>query len=84
MALAIQGDMNLSIMMTSCSTMLALGMMPLLLYIYCQGFPSVQNAAPHGEIMLSLVLILVPCSIGIIIKIYRPQYSKKFTKVCVY
>ncbi|XP_042073577.1 sodium/bile acid cotransporter-like isoform X2 [Haplochromis burtoni] len=84
MSLAIQGDMNLSIVMTSCSTVLALGMMPLLLYIYCQGFPSVQNTAPHGEIMLSLVLILVPCSIGIIIKIYRPQYSKKFTKVCAY
>uniref|UniRef100_A0A3B4EZ99 Sodium/bile acid cotransporter-like n=1 Tax=Pundamilia nyererei TaxID=303518 RepID=A0A3B4EZ99_9CICH len=81
MSLAIQGDMNLSIVMTSCSTVLALGMMPLLLYIYCQGFPSVQNAVPYGEIMLSLVLILVPCSIGIIIKTYRPQYSKKFTKV---
>uniref|UniRef100_A0A3P9B3R7 Solute carrier family 10 member 1 n=1 Tax=Maylandia zebra TaxID=106582 RepID=A0A3P9B3R7_9CICH len=73
MALAIQGDMNLSIVMTSCSTVLALGMMPLLLYIYCQGFPSVQNAVPYGEIMLSLVLILVPCSIGIIIKTYRSQ-----------
>uniref|UniRef100_A0AAZ1XET8 Solute carrier family 10 member 1 n=1 Tax=Oreochromis aureus TaxID=47969 RepID=A0AAZ1XET8_OREAU len=65
MALAIHGDMNLSIVMTSCSTMLALGMMPLLLFIYCQGFPSVRNAVPYGEIMLSLVLILVPCSIGI-------------------
>ncbi|XP_031586116.2 sodium/bile acid cotransporter-like [Oreochromis aureus] len=81
MALAIHGDMNLSIVMTSCSTMLALGMMPLLLFIYCQGFPSVRNAVPYGEIMLSLVLILVPCSIGIGIKTYRPQYSKRFTKV---
>ncbi|CAI5684144.1 sodium/bile acid cotransporter isoform X2 [Oreochromis niloticus] len=81
MALAIHGDMNLSIVMTSCSTMLALGMMPLLLFIYCQGFPSVRNAVPYGEIMLSLVLILVPCSVGIGIKTYRPQYSKRFTKV---
>ncbi|KAL3979563.1 proprotein convertase subtilisin/kexin type 5 [Sarotherodon galilaeus] len=80
MALAIHGDMNLSIVMTSCSTILALGMMPLLLFIYCQGFPSVRNAVPYGEIMLSLVLILVPCSIGILIKTYRPQYSKRFTK----
>ncbi|XP_039874255.1 sodium/bile acid cotransporter-like [Simochromis diagramma] len=74
--------MNLSIVMTSCSTLLAMGMMPLLLYIYCQGFPSVRNAVPYVQIILSLVLTLVPCGIGILINTYRPQYSKRVTKVC--
>ncbi|XP_077366091.1 hepatic sodium/bile acid cotransporter [Festucalex cinctus] len=81
LALAINGDMNLSIVMTSCSTLLALGMMPLLLYLYCQVFGDLQNAVPYVDITVSLVMILVPCGIGILINHYRPQYSKIITKV---
>ncbi|XP_017267483.1 sodium/bile acid cotransporter [Kryptolebias marmoratus] len=81
LALALQGDMNLSIVMTSCSTVLALGMMPLLLYLYCQGFPNLQKAIPYVDIVVSLVLILVPCGIGILMNYYKPQYSKVITKV---
>uniref|UniRef100_A0A3P8SFQ7 Hepatic sodium/bile acid cotransporter n=1 Tax=Amphiprion percula TaxID=161767 RepID=A0A3P8SFQ7_AMPPE len=80
LALALQGDMNLSIVMTSCSTLLALGMMPLLLYLYCQGF-NLQSAVPYVDIIISLILILVPCGAGILINYFRPQYSKTITKV---
>ncbi|XP_022060013.1 sodium/bile acid cotransporter [Acanthochromis polyacanthus] len=83
LALALQGDMNLSIVMTSCSTLLALGMMPLLLYLYCQGFSNLQNAVPYVDIIISLVLILVPCGAGILINYFRPQYSKTITKAGV-
>ncbi|XP_042246620.1 sodium/bile acid cotransporter [Thunnus maccoyii] len=81
LALALQGDMNLSIVMTSCSTLLALGMMPLLLYLYCQSFANVQNAVPYVDIIIALFTILIPCGIGILINYYRPQYSKTITKV---
>ncbi|CAK6962794.1 sodium/bile acid cotransporter [Scomber scombrus] len=81
LALALQGDMNLSIVMTTCSTVLALGMMPLLLYLYCQGFSSVQNAVPYVDIIISLFMILIPCGIGILINYYRPQYARTITKV---
>uniref|UniRef100_A0A4W6FVW3 Hepatic sodium/bile acid cotransporter n=1 Tax=Lates calcarifer TaxID=8187 RepID=A0A4W6FVW3_LATCA len=81
LALALQGDMNLSIVMTSCSTVLALGMMPLLLYLYCQGFTNLQNAVPYVDIIISLFMILIPCGIGILINYYRPQYAKTITKV---
>uniref|UniRef100_A0A3P9B3A0 Hepatic sodium/bile acid cotransporter n=1 Tax=Maylandia zebra TaxID=106582 RepID=A0A3P9B3A0_9CICH len=81
LTLALKGDINLSIVMTSCSMLLAMGMMPLLLYIYCKSFPSVRNAVPYVQIILSLVLTLVPCGIGILINTYRPQYSKRVTKV---
>ncbi|XP_029281181.1 sodium/bile acid cotransporter [Cottoperca gobio] len=80
LALALQGDMNLSIVMTSCSTLLALGMMPLLLYIYCQGF-NLQNSVPYVDIIISLVMILIPCAAGILINYYRPQYAKTISKV---
>ncbi|KAM4521767.1 LOW QUALITY PROTEIN: hepatic sodium/bile acid cotransporter [Odontesthes bonariensis] len=81
LALALKGDMNLSIVMTSCSTLLALGMMPLLLYLYCQGFPNLQNAVPYVDIIISLVMILLPCGAGILLNYYRPQFSKIITKV---
>lgn len=80
LALAIRGDMNLSIVMTCCSTVLALGMMPLLLYAYCQGFPELRDSVPYVEIIISLVMILIPCGVGILINYYRPQYSKTITK----
>ncbi|XP_014909679.1 sodium/bile acid cotransporter isoform X2 [Poecilia latipinna] len=80
LALAIKGDMNLSIVMTSCSTLLALAMMPLLLYLYCHGFSNLQKAVPYVGIVTSLVAILVPCGAGILINYFRPQYSKIITK----
>ncbi|KAA8583033.1 hypothetical protein FQN60_015579, partial [Etheostoma spectabile] len=66
--------------MTSCSTVLALGMMPLLFYLYCQGL-DLQNSVPYVEILVSLVMILIPCSVGILINYYKPQYAKTITKV---
>uniref|UniRef100_A0A3Q2P766 Solute carrier family 10 member 1 n=1 Tax=Fundulus heteroclitus TaxID=8078 RepID=A0A3Q2P766_FUNHE len=81
LALALKGDMNLSIVMTTCSTLLALGMMPLLLFLYCQGFSNLQKAVPYVDIIISLVAILVPCGTGILINYFRPQYSKMITKV---
>ncbi|KAM6915040.1 hepatic sodium/bile acid cotransporter [Xenentodon cancila] len=81
LTLALQGDMNLSIVMTTFSTILALGMMPLLLYLYCQGFSNLQNAVPYVDIAVSLVMILVPCGAGILLNYYRPRYSNIITKV---
>nr|XP_057901875.1 hepatic sodium/bile acid cotransporter [Doryrhamphus excisus] len=81
LALALQGDMNLSIVMTSCSTILALGMMPLLLFLYCQSFDNLQSAVPYVDIIVSLVMILVPCGIGILVNYYRPRYARIITKV---
>ncbi|XP_035534274.1 sodium/bile acid cotransporter [Morone saxatilis] len=81
LALALQGDMNLSIVMTCSSTVMALGMMPLLLYLYCQGFNDVQNYVPYVDIIIALFMILIPCAAGILINYYRPQYAKIIKKV---
>ncbi|KAL6039959.1 hypothetical protein STEG23_016905 [Scotinomys teguina] len=74
--LAMKGDMNLSIVMTTCSSFSALGMMPLLLYIYTRGLydGDLKDKVPYGSIMISLVIVLIPCSIGIFLKTKRPQY----------
>ncbi|KAI5232170.1 Sodium/Bile Acid Cotransporter [Manis pentadactyla] len=81
-SLAIKGDMNLSIVMTTCSTFFALGMMPLLLYIYSKGIydGNLKDKVPYGGIMVSLILVLIPCTIGIILNAKRPQYVPYVTK----
>uniref|UniRef100_UPI00398F77EB hepatic sodium/bile acid cotransporter n=1 Tax=Pristiophorus japonicus TaxID=55135 RepID=UPI00398F77EB len=78
-SLALNGDMNLSIVMTTCSTVLAFGMMPLLLYLYCKGL-SLANKVPYREISITLVLMLIPCGIGIFLNHKYPKYSKTITK----
>lgn len=69
--------------MTTCSSIAALGLMPLLLYIFCQGFSGLENAVPYGSIMTALALTLVPCAIGIVINHYKPNYSPVVKKVRV-
>ncbi|XP_031436760.1 LOW QUALITY PROTEIN: sodium/bile acid cotransporter-like, partial [Clupea harengus] len=79
-ALALQGDMNLSIVMTTCSTVLALAMMPTLLYLYCQGF-DLENAVPYTGILIALAMTLVPCGVGIAINHWIPGWSKMIIKI---
>ncbi|XP_019909583.1 sodium/bile acid cotransporter [Esox lucius] len=80
-ALALKGDMNLSIVMTTCSTVLALGMMPLLLFIYCHGIHNLEHAVPYIGIVIALIMTLVPCAIGIAINHRVPRYSQIIIKV---
>lgn len=56
-------------------------MMPLLLYLYCQGFANLQDSVPYVDIIISLVMILIPCGAGILLNYYRPRYAKTFSKV---
>ncbi|XP_073498338.1 hepatic sodium/bile acid cotransporter [Phyllobates terribilis] len=81
--LAVKGDINLSILMTTCSTILALGMMPLLLYIYCLGLnlgPLYKNV-PFLQIVSCLTMTVIPCFLGALMSSKRPQYSQSFIKV---
>ncbi|XP_042311096.1 sodium/bile acid cotransporter isoform X2 [Sceloporus undulatus] len=73
------GDLNLSIVMTGCSTFLALGMMPLLLYLYTNG--NLEGKVPYKEIVFSLFMTLIPCAIGIILNEKKPQYTHLIVKV---
>lgn len=70
-----------SIVMTTCSTILSLGMMPLLLYVYCHGFPNLHGLVPFRDILMALVMILFPCGTGVLINYYRPQYAQTFRRV---
>ncbi|MBV98925.1 Ileal sodium/bile acid cotransporter, partial [Eschrichtius robustus] len=75
------GDMDLSISMTTCSTLLALGMMPLCLLIYTKMWvDSGIILIPYDKIGISLVTLIVPVSIGMFVNHRWPQKAKIILK----
>jgi len=77
----LNGDIDLSISMTSCSTILALGMMPLLLFIF-SGAYGTELPVPFETIGITLASLLVPILIGILLRHFFPKKAKIILKVC--
>ncbi|KAM6311662.1 LOW QUALITY PROTEIN: hepatic sodium/bile acid cotransporter [Aegotheles albertisi] len=75
--LALRGNINLSIAMTTCSTVLAIGLMPLLLYLYSgvlyEG--DLEGKMPYKGIITSVVLMLMPRAISIILNEKKREYT---------
>ncbi|MDR4989271.1 MAG: bile acid:sodium symporter [Bacteroidales bacterium] len=83
-----RGSVALSISMTTASTVLALVMMPIILSLYTTGFTSQLSAdiraggadtdfvIPTGNIISSLVLVLVPVVLGMILRKKSPGWAK--------
>ncbi|KAK2839421.1 hypothetical protein Q5P01_013161 [Channa striata] len=78
----LEGDMDLSISMTACSSILALGMMPLCLLIYTTTWTSSGNIQiPYDSIGITLAALLIPIAIGMYFKRKKPHLAKKILKV---
>ncbi|XP_073702221.1 ileal sodium/bile acid cotransporter [Garra rufa] len=78
----LDGDMDLSISMTACSSILALGMMPLCLLIYTSVWTTGDAInIPYDSIGITLVSLLVPIGLGMIVKHKWPKAAKKILKV---
>ncbi|XP_051840123.1 ileal sodium/bile acid cotransporter [Antechinus flavipes] len=76
------GDMDLSISMTTCSTILALGMMPLCLYIYTKMWTdSGSIRIPYDSLGISLVALIIPISVGIVVKQKWPKKAQIILKI---
>ncbi|XP_027722470.1 ileal sodium/bile acid cotransporter [Vombatus ursinus] len=76
------GDMDLSISMTTCSTLLALGMMPLCLFIYTKMWTDTGLIKiPYDSLGISLVALVIPVSVGIVVKNKWPEKAKIILKV---
>lgn len=78
MALLLRGDMNLSILMTSVSTIVGVGAIPLMIKLLTGFFldPCTELKVDALAIIKPLAFTLVPCFIGMIIKKYASD------KVC--
>nr|XP_060634476.1 sodium/bile acid cotransporter 4 [Anolis sagrei ordinatus] len=75
MALLVDGDMNLSIIMTTSSTLLALVLMPLCLWVYSRAWidTPLVRLLPLGAVTLTLCSTLLPIGLGVFI---RYRYSR--------
>lgn len=69
-----KGVLALSIMMTICSTLVAVAMVPLLLDFYSQlkGLPA-EYTVPAGNVAQVLVVLIVPTLIGIALRKWNPN-----------
>jgi bile acid transporter len=69
-----KGALALSIMMTVCSTLVAVAMVPVLLEFYSQmkGLPS-EYSVPAGNVAQVLVVLIVPTLIGMVLRKWNPN-----------
>uniref|UniRef100_A0A8C3R840 Solute carrier family 10 member 4 n=1 Tax=Cyanoderma ruficeps TaxID=181631 RepID=A0A8C3R840_9PASS len=74
MSVLVDGDMNLSIIMTASSTLLALFLMPLCLWIYSRHWinTAVVQLLPLGAVSLTLGSTLLPIGLGVLIRYRKP------------
>ncbi|XP_063066770.1 sodium-dependent organic anion transporter-like [Engraulis encrasicolus] len=78
----IDGDMDLSITMTSVSTVLALGMMPLCLLVYTRRWVDTgMIRMPYSKIGITLVCMVVPVGLGACVNYKWPKVAKVILKV---
>lgn len=63
-----RGDVALSIAMTVISTTVAVAAMPLLLWVYAGPLTGADIRIPYGNIVTTLVLVLLPVGIGVVIR----------------
>ncbi|XP_035767145.1 ileal sodium/bile acid cotransporter [Neolamprologus brichardi] len=74
--------MDLSISMTTCSSLLALGMMPLCLLIYTSVWTSSDTInIPFDSIGITLAALIIPITVGMYVKHRWPEMAKKILKV---
>ncbi|KAG8593466.1 hypothetical protein GDO81_000845 [Engystomops pustulosus] len=77
----VDGDMDLSLSMTSCSTILAMGMMPLCLFIYSHSWELAKCITiPYSNIGMALFSLVLPVGIGVYANYKWPRRAKLISK----
>ncbi|XP_030837422.1 ileal sodium/bile acid cotransporter-like [Strongylocentrotus purpuratus] len=74
------GDVCLSVCMTSVSCVAAIGMMPLNLLIYSRRWTSEQTKVPFMNIFTTLVTIIVPAIAGMIVRRYNVKWASRVSQ----
>ncbi|NXP87490.1 NTCP4 protein, partial [Passerina amoena] len=86
MSVLVDGDMNLSIIMTASSTLLALFLMPLCLWIYSRHWinTAVVQLLPLGAVSLTLGSTLLPIGLGVLIRYRHPRAADLLVKISLW
>jgi BASS family bile acid:Na+ symporter len=72
-----RGDVALSISMTVASTIMAVIMMPILIWVFTTSLAAGNIQIPYANIIVTLLLILIPVFIGLRIRKKSEQAAKK-------
>ncbi|XP_072050036.1 ileal sodium/bile acid cotransporter-like [Amphiura filiformis] len=75
------GDICLSVVMTTASVILAFGMMPLNLFIYSRSWTDEASVIPYTDIVITLVCILVPVAVGMLIRYKLSRWAPIVEKI---
>ncbi|RWS00186.1 P3 protein-like protein, partial [Dinothrombium tinctorium] len=80
--LLVDGDVNLSVTMTFFSTVAALGMMPLWLFLLGKKVVDNPNfVIPYLNMIISLLALTIPIVIGLLIQRYKPKWGEISKKI---
>ncbi len=74
-----KADLALSISMTAVSTVVAIGVMPLVLSVYATRFTDASLAIPYASIATTLAVVLVPVAIGMGIR-HKSEKAARVTE----
>ncbi len=76
-----RADLSLSISMTVLSTFTAFALMPLLLVFYVGklGEPTIE--VPYGQMVVTLVLVLLPVCVGMWIRSRKPELARRVERI---
>ncbi|CAL8317764.1 unnamed protein product [Lota lota] len=78
----LDGDMDLSVTMTTCSTTLALGLMPLCLYGYTRLWVEATRVTiPYSNMGFALLTLVLPVACGVAVNYKWPKAAKCILKV---
>lgn len=69
--------------MTTCSSVLGLGFMPLNIFLYSQLIIPLESGqvVPFDKIVINIALTIIPVGVGIAIRHYKPKWVKTVMKV---
>jgi len=81
--LLLNGDINLSITMTFVSTVAALGMMPLWIFLMAPLLTEGRLVIPFGQLIFSLVSLILPTALGMWIRWKWPKVATVMEKIIV-
>ncbi|HEY6882305.1 MAG TPA: bile acid:sodium symporter [Polyangiales bacterium] len=70
-----RADVALSVSMTAASKLAGVFLMPVCLWLYASPFTDAQVAIPYGDIVKTLLLLLVPVALGVAL---RRKYGEGF------
>ncbi|XP_075553442.1 ileal sodium/bile acid cotransporter-like isoform X2 [Dermacentor variabilis] len=77
----VDGDVPLSIAMTLCSTVLAMGMMPVNMLMYGYYVDTGDIVVPYSKMAMSLVFISLPAGLGMLFNWFCPRVAPYITKL---